>query len=131
MSSDELNLTYADLQRVRIGLTSFGTRSAAGLDDTSAGALLAWQIAPSVSLRTWWLDVHPRTGSAQSIGSAWLTTTAGALRVDVIWRRDLYDLAGNAHLDGAVSGPLGVGARWFAQTEQFARTRMTNVGIRF
>jgi hypothetical protein len=131
MSSDELNLTYTDLQRVRIGLTSFGTRSASGVDDTSAGALAAWQIAPAISLRTWWLDVHPHTGSAQSVGSAWLTATTGALRFDVIWRRDLYNLTGNAHLDGAVSGPLDVHARWFAQTEQFAHVRMTNVGIRF
>jgi hypothetical protein len=131
MSSDELDLTYADLQRVRIGLTSFGTRSTSGIDDQSAGALLAWQIAPSVSLRTWWLEVHPHTGSAQTVGSAWLTANAGAIRFDVIWRRDLYDLAGNAHLDGAISGPINVHARWFAQTEQFAHTRMTNVGIRF
>jgi hypothetical protein len=131
MSSDELNLSYTDVQRVRIGLTSFGTRSVSGIDDTSAGALLAWQIAPSVSLRTWWLDVHPHVGSAQSVGSAWLTATTGALRFDVIWRRDLYNLAGNAHLDGAVSGPLSIHARWFAQTEEFARTRATNIGIRF
>jgi hypothetical protein len=131
MSSDELDLTYADLQRVRIGLTSFGTRSASGIDDNSGGALVAWQIAPSVSLRTWWLEVHPEVGPAQSVGSAWLTANAGAVRFDVIWRRDLYDLAGNAHLDGAVSGPLNVHARWFAQTEQFAHTRLTNVGIRF
>jgi hypothetical protein len=130
MSSDELDLTFQDLQRVRVGLTSFGTRSLT-IDDTSAGAFVAWQIAPSVSLRTWWLDVHPQTGSPQSVGSAWLTANAGAIRFDVIWRRDLYDLAGNAHLDGAVSGPINVRARWFAQTEQFGRARLTNVGIRF
>ena len=131
MSSDEVDLTYADLQRVRIGLTSFGARSASGIDDQSAGALVAWQIAPAVSLRTWWLEVHPHTGSAQSVGSAWLTANAGTIRFDVIWRRDLYNLAGNAHLDGAISGPINVHARWFAQTEQFAHTRMTNIGIRF
>ena len=96
-----------------------------------AGAFVAWQIAPSVSLRTWWLDVHPQSGTAQSVGSAWLTANAGPIRFDVIWRRDIYDLAGNAHLDGAISGPINVHARWFAQTEQFARTRLTNVGIRF
>ncbi len=131
MSSDELDLTYTDVQRVRIGLTSFGTHNVSGIDDTSSGALLAWQIAPSVSLRTWWLDVHPHVGSAQSVGSAWLTAAAGAVRFDVIWRRDLYNLLGNAHLDGAVSGPLNAHARWFAQTEQFDRTRMSNIGIRF
>jgi hypothetical protein len=130
MSSDELDLTYQDLKRVRIGLTSFGTRSAS-INDTSAGATLAWQLAPSLSLRAWWLDVHPHTGSAQSVGSAWLTASAGTLRIDLIWRRDLYNLSGNAHLDGSVSGPINVHARWFAQTEQFARTRMTDVGIRF
>lgn len=131
MSSDELDLTFTDLQRLRVGVTSFGTRSASGLDDTSAGALVAWQIAPSVSLRTWWLDVHPHNGSTQGVGSAWLTASAGAMRFDLIWRRDLYNLTGNAHLDGTISGPLGVNARWFAQTEQFAHTRITNVGIRF
>ena len=130
MSSDELDLTYKDLQRVRIGLTSFGTRSLT-INDTSAGAYVAWQVAPSVSLRTWWLDVHPQSGSAQSVGSAWLTANTGALRFDVIWRRDLYNLAGNAHLDGSISGPINVHARWFAQTEQFAHTRLTNIGIRF
>jgi len=130
MSSDELDLAYQDERRVRVGLTSFGTRSSS-INDTSAGAFVAWQIAPSVSLRTWWLEVHPQTGSAQSVGSAWLTTNTGAVRFDVIWRRDLYDLAGNAHLDGAISGPINVHARWFAQTGQFAHTRLTNVGIRF
>ena len=131
MSSDELDLTYADLKRVRIGLTTFGTRSGTNLNDTSSGAQIAWQIAPSISLRTWWLDVHPQSGSAQSVGSAWLTANAGTLRFDLIWRRDLYNLAGDAHVDGAVSGPLGVHARWFAQTEQYAHARMTNMGIRF
>ncbi len=130
MSSDELDLIYTDVRQVRIGLTSFGTRSAS-INDTSAGAFLAWQLAPSLSLRTWWLEVHPHTGSAQSVGSAWLSANAGTLRFDLIWRRDLYNLAGNAHLDGAISGPISVHARWFAQTEQFAHTRMTNIGIRF
>ncbi len=131
VSSDELDLTFHDLQRVRIGLTTFGTRSSSGVDDTSAGAQLAWQIAPSVSLRTWWLDVNTHGAGSQSVGSAWLTAVSGVLRLDVIWRRDLLDLAGDAHLDGSISGPIGFRMRWFAQTEQFAHTRVTDVGIRF
>ena len=130
VSSDELNLTYMDLRRVRVGLTTFGTQSQY-YRETSDGAFVAWQIAPTVSLRTWWLEAHPQSAPQQSVGSAWLTATTGALRFDVIWRRDLYNFAGNAHLDGSVSGPFGVHARWFAQTEQFAHVRMTNVGIRF
>ena len=131
LSTDEADLTYHDLARLRVGITAFGTRSSSGLDDTSAGAQLAWQIAPSVSLRTWWLQVHPHSGSAQSVGSAWLTVNTGALRFDLIWRRDLLDLAGDAHLDGSASGPISVRMRWFAETEQYAHTRVTDVGIRF
>jgi hypothetical protein len=131
LSTDELDLTFHDLRRVRLGLTSFETRSSSGIADASSGAEFAWQIAPSVSLRTWWLDVHPHTGSAQSVGSAWLTAQSGAVRIDVIWRRDLLDLAGDAHVDGSISGPINVRMRWFAQTEQFAHTRVTDVGLRF
>ncbi|HTV91248.1 MAG TPA: carboxypeptidase-like regulatory domain-containing protein [Verrucomicrobiae bacterium] len=130
-STDELDLTLQDLRRVRVGLTSFETHSVAGIADASSGAEVAWQIAPAVSLRTWWLEVHPRTGPAQTVGSAWLTAQTGMLRFDVIWQRDLYDLAADMHIDGSVSGPIGVHARWFAQTEQFERARSTNLGVRF
>jgi hypothetical protein len=75
--------------------------------------------------------VRPNTGSEQSVGSAWLTAQAGVIRIDVIWRRDLFDLAGDMHLDGSISGPIGVRAHWFAETEQFERARSTNVGVRF
>ncbi|MGB6061708.1 MAG: carboxypeptidase-like regulatory domain-containing protein [Candidatus Aquilonibacter sp.] len=131
LSTTELDLTFHALRRIRLGLTSFETRSSDGIADVSSGAELAWQIAPSVSLRTWWLDVHPHAGSAQSVGSAWLTAQSGVLRLDLIWRRDLLDLAGDAHLDGSISGPIGIRMRWFAQTEQFAHTRITDVGVRF
>jgi hypothetical protein len=131
LSTDELDLTLQDLRRTRFGLTSFETRSSSGTADASSGAEFAWQIAPAISLRTWWLEVHPNTGSAQSVGSAWLTAQTGVIRVDVIWRRDLFDLAGDMHLDGSISGPIGVRAHWFAETEQFERARSTNVGVRF
>jgi hypothetical protein len=131
LSTNELDLTLQDLRRVRFGLTSFETRSVSGTADASSGAQFAWQIAPSISLRTWWLEVRPNTGSEQSVGSAWLTAQAGVIRIDVIWRRDLFDLAGDMHLDGSISGPIGVRAHWFAETEQFERARSTNVGVRF
>jgi hypothetical protein len=131
LSTDELDLTLHDLQRVRVGLTAFETRSAAGIADASSGAEFAWQIAPALSLRTWWLEVHPSTGPTQSVGSAWLSVQTGAVRIDLIWRRDLYDLADDMHVDGSISGPLGVRVRWFAESEQFNRARSTNVGIRF
>ena len=130
VSTDELDLTFHDLARLRIGLTTFGTRSTSGVNDASTGAQLAWQIAPTVSLRTWWLDVNTHTAGSASVGSAWLTAVSGVVRIDVIWRRDLLDLAGDAHLDGSISGPIGVRTHWFAQTEQFAHTRVTDVGIR-
>ena len=131
LSTDELDLTLHDLRRVRLGLTSFETRSSSGIADASSGAEFAWQIAPAISLRTWWLQVHPRTGSTQSVGSAWLTAQSGVIRVDLIWQRDLLDLAGNMHLDGSISGPIGVRVRWFAESEQFEGARSTNVGVRF
>jgi len=130
-SSDEIDLWYRDLRRLRIGLTSFSTRTASGIDDSSSGAELAWQIAPTVSLRTWWLQVHPRTSTPQSVGSAWLTAQSGTIRLDVIWRRDLYDLAGDAHLDGALSGPLYRHTGWFVRSERFARRRSVNAGLSF
>lgn len=131
LSTNEVDLTLHDLHRVRVGLTSFETRSVSGIADTSSGAELAWQIAPAISLRTWWLDVHPHSGSAQTVGSAWLSAQTGAMRIDLIWQRDLLDLAADMHLDGSISGPIGVRTRWFAESEQFNRARSTNVGVRF
>jgi hypothetical protein len=131
LSTNEVDLTLYDLHRVRVGLTSFETRSVSGIADTSSGAELAWQIAPAISLRTWWLDVHPHSGSAQTVGSAWLSAQTGAMRIDLIWQRDLLDLAADMHLDGSISGPIGVRTRWFAESEQFNRARSTNVGVRF
>jgi hypothetical protein len=130
-SSDEVDLTYRDLHRIRIGLTAFTTRTASGIDDTSSGAELAWQIAPAVSLRTWWLQVHPHTGSPQSVGSAWLTAQSGAIRFDAIWQRDLYDLAGDGHLDGSIWGPLSPRIGWFVRSERFARRRSASAGLTF
>ncbi len=128
-STDELDLAYSDVSRLRIGLTSFSTRTASGIDDHSAGVESAWQVAPDVSVRAWWLDVHPHTGAPQTVGSAWLQMNSGAIRFDLIWRRDLLDLAGNEHLDGSISGPLGARTRWFMRSEEFARIRSTDVGI--
>jgi hypothetical protein len=129
-STNEAELTYRDLSRLRIGATAFQTRSASGVDDTSAGLEAAWQIAPAVSLRSWWLQVHPQNGAAQSVGSAWLTTTSGVTQLDLIWRRDLLDLTGRSHLDGAFSAPLGTRLRWMLVHECYARSCGSGVRLR-
>jgi hypothetical protein len=131
VSTDELDLTYHDLQRLRFGFTTFETRATSGIDDRSTGIDAAWQISPSISLRTWWLNVRPATGSAQNVGSAWLTANTGSIRVDLIWRRDLLDFIGDAHVDGSISGPVGKHEAWFIHTERYAGTRLSDIGIRF
>jgi hypothetical protein len=130
VSTNEAELTYSDLDRLRFGATTLQTRSASGVHDTSAGLDAAWQIAPAVSLRTWWLQVHPITGSEQNVGSAWLTATSGVVRLDLIWRRDLLDLTGNAHLDGAISTPLGPHLRVMIVHECYARSCGSGVRVR-
>jgi len=131
VSTDEIDLNYHDLQRLRFGFTAFETRTASDIDDRSTGIDAAWQISPSISLRTWWLEVHPATGSMQNVGSAWLTANTGSVRIDLIWRRDLLDLVGDSHLDGAISGPLTKDESWFIHTERYAGTRLSDIGIRF
>lgn len=140
------SIDYTDSSRVRASLLAMNEQ-VSNLDDGaihSAGAEVAWQIAPVLSLRTWVMHVddttrseYPlvrfaRTPQPSTVGSAWLTyDIPGGLRADVIYRRDLIDYAPDAHLDGSLSGPLQGALRWFAATERLQNRRYFTAGVRW
>lgn len=130
-NQNRIALGYGDEQRVRIEALAVQTRSNDGVDDTGNGFDLAWQVAPSMSLRTWWLNVRTAAGSSQQVGSAWATFTPGSLRFDLIWRRDLLNGSPDAHVDASLSGPLTGSIGWFVRSEERLRARATDAGITF
>jgi hypothetical protein len=137
---------YTDGARVTASVLAL-TRTMSGLDNGFANALGAsidWQVSPQLSVRTWWM--HAGIGEVQAhsvlrfgtapqpsdVGSLWLTYEAAAgLRLDAIWRRDLVDWGADAHVDGAISGPLGYRTRWFVGSERYVFTRSIEAGIRY
>jgi hypothetical protein len=141
----EATVEYTDGARVRFALTGL-QRYVKGDDNGrvgGAGASVAWQVAPDVSLRAAVLRSSPSFRSHQGLrfgvppvpattGSLWLTyDLTNALRVDAIWRQDLIDYLPDAHLDGSVSAPLGRDLRWFVGSERRLGVRYTDVGLRF
>jgi hypothetical protein len=141
----EATVEYTDGARVRFALTGL-QRYVKGDDNGrvgGAGASVAWQVAPDVSLRAAVLRSSPAFRSHQGLrfgvppvpattGSLWLTyDLTNALRVDAIWRQDLIDYLPDAHLDGSVSAPLGRDLRWFVGSERRLGVRYTDVGLRF
>jgi hypothetical protein len=137
---------YSDGARVNASVFAL-TRNMSGLDTGFANAFgtsVDWQIAPQLSMRAWWMhagfgEIQTRTvlrfGSTpkpSDVGSLWLSYEAGAgIRIDAIWRRDLVDWDPDAHLDGAVSGPLARRMRWFVGSERYIFARSIEAGIRY
>jgi hypothetical protein len=131
MSQNMLAIGYGDQSRVRAQIVTAQTRSSSGIDDTANGVNVAWQLAPQISLRSWWLQTRTAAGAPEQSGSFWLTLTPGALRADVIWRRDILANAPDMHLDADISGPLTQHLQWFVNSERRVGVRSTNAGIRF
>lgn len=136
---------YTDASRVSLEATAL-VRNTNGFDTgriTSVGGSLAWQIAPALSVRAWWLretpDQYAETTSAllgaapqaTGVGSLWLSYDAGHLRVDAIWRQDLLNYLPDAHLDASVSGPFDARMRWFIGTERLLGVHHVDAGLRF
>ncbi|HXO16717.1 MAG TPA: hypothetical protein VN909_00970, partial [Candidatus Dormibacteraeota bacterium] len=96
----------------------------------------------SIALRAWTMHVTdtapldgvalPYEGMSPTVNALWLTYDAGnAVRADIIYRRDLLDSEPFYHVDGAISGPIAAGLRWYAGTEDRMRRTFVDVGIRF
>jgi hypothetical protein len=74
----------------------------------------------------------PYNGNAPTVAALWLTyETPSALRVDLLYRRDLLDALPFYHVDGAISGPIVDGLRWYAGAEDRMQRTFVDVGIRF
>lgn len=139
------SIAYTDTQRVRVSLLAMSER-VTNLDNGmvhSAGAQIAWQVAPTISLRVWGMHVNDtthaeyplfrfaRTPHPANVGSAWLTyDLPDGLRVDAIYRRDLTDFQPNPHFDASISAPLTSQLRWFAATEKRDGQRYVSAGLR-
>jgi hypothetical protein len=137
-------LGYGDLYRFRASITDT-SESVSGLDTGtihSAGASLAWQFAPALSVRAWLLrdndETRPyepvyRFGAAPqpaTVGSYWLTYESNGMRFDAIYRRDLLDYRLDPHMDASISAPLSRTLRIFAQTQRRAGARGVTIGLR-
>jgi hypothetical protein len=139
-------LTYTDLKRVTISVTSMN-ESLASLDAGaihSAGASIAWQVAPQISLRAWTMWFNDATQPYENVlrfgrqpqwgspGSVWLTyDNSPGLRLDAIYRSDFLDALPQRHLDGSLSGPLTTALRWFVGSERRQDARTIDAGVRF
>ena len=138
-------VSYSDNARLRVSLEA-ASQHVSGFDNglvTSDGVSLAWQVAPTISLRAWTMSVADSTvpvlvsrydpiGAPTSVNAAWLTYENGsALRIDAIYRRDVLDGQPFEHVDGAISGPISDRLRWYAGVEDRARTTHLDVGLRF
>jgi hypothetical protein len=134
-SISQIAVDYTDFERVRGSLVSVRLRSATDGMRTvdSSGANLAWQFAPEMTVRSWFLRVEDSTNPfPYDVGAVWWTYEAPhGFRADVVYRRDLFAGAPSTHLDADVSGDLGGDRRWFAGTEGLAAGRSYNAGIRF
>ena len=137
-------LTYTDTARVRLSFeqASEDVRGAAAGSITSTGFSAIWQIAPLIALRAWTMHVTdtvpvygttvpPYGGAAPTVSALWLTYDGGdAVRADAIYRRDLLDGLPFYHVDGAISGPIADGLRWYAGAEDRMRRTFVDVGLR-
>ncbi len=137
-------LTYTDNSRLRLSFEE-AVQNVTGPwpgTVTSTGLSATWQVAPAVALRAWTMHVIdttalyggglPYAGNAPTVNALWLTyDTTSTLRADLIYRRDLLDSAPFYHVDGAISGPITGGLRWYAGAEDRMRRTFVDVGIRF
>ena len=139
-------LTYSDLNRIKVSMTYMSERLTSLDAGTvhSAGASVAWQIAPEIALRAWttWFNdtTQPyetvlrfgRSAPSGAPGSLWLTyENPSGFRIDTIYRSDFLDALPQRHVDGSISGPLGCGLRWFVGTERLQDARTIDAGIKF
>ena len=131
--TSEATLTFTDSSRVSTAITTLAWRGSSGTATSSAGASVAWQIAPRLSVRSWLMHAQTRAGSVPSsalVGSTWLTyDNDEAFRADLIWGRDLLDGNMQGHLDGTLSGRFSPGVQWFAATEERQLHRAYSVGL--
>ncbi len=139
-------LTYSDLNRLKISMT-YMSEQLSSLDAGtvhSAGASIAWQIAPELSVRAWTMWFNDTTQPYENIlrfgrsapsgtpGSLWLTyENPAGLRIDTIYRSDFLDALPQRHVDASISAPLGGGLRWFLGTERLQDARTVDAGIKF
>ncbi|HEX5273984.1 MAG TPA: carboxypeptidase-like regulatory domain-containing protein [Candidatus Rubrimentiphilum sp.] len=139
-------LTYSDLNRLKISMT-YMSEQLSSLDAGtvhSAGASIAWQIAPEISLRAWTMWFNDTTQPYENIlrfgrsaptgtpGSLWLTyENSGGFRIDTIYRSDFLDALPRRHVDASLSGPLHGAMRWFLGTERLQDVRTVDAGIKF
>ncbi len=130
-STLESTLTLSDLERVRVSLTALRFTNPSGFSSGSAGASIAWQVSPRISIRTWLLRVSDTLNGAPSVGSAWLTYDSGGFRFDAIVRRDLNGNIPDAHIDAAISGALAPRLSWFVETERRNGIQTTDAGVRW
>jgi hypothetical protein len=139
-------VTYTDLRRLKISLTSMNERLRSLDNGTvrAVGVSLAWQVAPAISLRAWTLYFNDQTQPYEALvrfgrpvqsgtpGSLWLTyDNPSGLRLDGIYRADLLDALPNRHVDASLSAPLADRLRWFVSTERRLDARYVDAGIRF
>lgn len=132
-STNEATLTFTDSSRVRVSVTSLAWRGRSGAATSSAGASVAWQVAPKIAVRTWLMRAQTRSAGVPAsalVGSTWFTyDNAGAFRADVIWGRDLVDWNMRGHVDGTISGRLNASAHWFAGTAVRKGHRSYSLGL--
>jgi len=139
-------LTYSDLNRIKLSITYMGEQLSSLDAGTvhSAGASIAWQVAPEISLRAWTMWFNDTTQPYEDIlrfgrnvpsgtpGSLWLTYEhPSGLRIDAIYRSDFLDTLPQRHVDASLSGPLSRGLRWFVGTERLQDARTVDAGIKF
>lgn len=136
-------LTYTDEQRVRVSWEEAWqfVHGFANGQVTSSGLAATWQIAPTVSLRTWTMVAANSAvasgqtpyfpdGAQSSVGSVWLTYQNGAaLRFDAIYRKDVLGGAPFYHFDGDVSGPIAGAMRWYVGVEDRQQSTHVDAGL--
>ncbi len=136
-------ILYSDLRRFRAGATLLDQHTSGAHNGSrdGIGALLGWQIAPLLALRTWIYRFEESTPAfgPQPAGfprpvtaaSVWLTyENVGGLRADALYRQDLLDFSADPHVDASVSGPASPALRWFVSTEKWRGQRSFSAGLR-
>ncbi|MDP9025612.1 MAG: hypothetical protein M3N13_09600, partial [Candidatus Eremiobacteraeota bacterium] len=130
-NSLESTLSFNDARRFRFSLTALRFRDQAGTESGSAGASLAWQITPKISVRSWMLRSGDTQSDPAAFGSTWATYQNGNFHMDWIVRREVRNGLPDAHVDGAIGGALNRYASWFIATERRNGLRTLRLGVRF
>lgn len=129
--TNEATLEFGDQSRVRADVTALQWSAANGEAASSAGASVAWQITPKLSLRTWLLRAQSNAFSPSTVGSAWLTyANRDDFRVDLTLARSLLDQSPYEHLDASVAGRITDHLDWFASSAHVSGSQQTSVGVR-